>query len=150
MCYHRDRPGSLALRYALAEKQWNYMDADEGRLIASGPTLTADSETATGSLHIVNVVNPAVAKSFAFDEPNYQAGVYRDVLLRRWRNSLQRSMWDFPIGLGGGPAADLTIPLNQDNLIVCGPLLYDDGASWLGTVAVLAAPNEEAARAVLI
>jgi len=31
-----------------------------------------------------------------------QAGVYRDVLLRRWRNMLGRTMWDFP---GAGPGA---------------------------------------------
>ena len=42
------------------------------------------------------------ARAFAFDEPNYQAGVYRDVLLRRWRNTLGRTMWDFPGGRAGG------------------------------------------------
>jgi uncharacterized protein len=25
-CYHRDRPGSLALREELQEKHWSYMD----------------------------------------------------------------------------------------------------------------------------
>ena len=35
---------------------------------------------------IVGLPDPAAARAFAFDEPNYQAGVYRDVLLRRWRN----------------------------------------------------------------
>jgi hypothetical protein len=60
-------------------------------------------------------------RAFAFDEPNYQAGVYRDVLLRRWRNMLRRTMWDFPggrtvgnhylvLGLGTGQAADLPVP----------------------------------------
>jgi hypothetical protein len=44
----------------------------------------------------------AAARAFAFDEPNYQAGVYRDVLLRRWRNLLGRTMWDFPGGRDGG------------------------------------------------
>jgi hypothetical protein len=47
------------------------------------------------------------ARSFAFDEPNYQAGVYRDVLVRRWHNMLGRTMlgrtmWDFPGGPTGG------------------------------------------------
>jgi hypothetical protein len=34
-------------------------------------------------------LSPAVA----FDEPNYQAGAYRDVMLRRWRNTLGRTMY---------------------------------------------------------
>lgn len=42
--------------------------------------------------------DPAAARTFAFDEPSYQAGTYRDVLRRRWRNMLGRTMWDFPGG----------------------------------------------------
>jgi hypothetical protein len=49
-------------------------------------------------VHIVDLTDPAAARAFAFDEPNYQSGVYRDVLLRRWRNTLSRTMWDFPAG----------------------------------------------------
>jgi uncharacterized protein len=48
--------------------------------------------------------DPTAAREFAFNEPNYQAGVYRDVLLRRWRNTLGRTMWDFPDGSTGGIA----------------------------------------------
>jgi uncharacterized protein YciI len=160
LCYHRDRSGSLALRYELAEDHWAYMDAFEAGLIARGPTLAADGDTPTGSLHIVDLPDSAAARAFAFDEPNYQAGVYRDVLLRRWRNSLGRTMWDFPggpvagnrylvLGLGAGPAADLAVPAGQDDLIAYGPLLSDDGAAWLGTAALIAAPDPDEARAVL-
>jgi hypothetical protein len=39
-------------------------------------------------VHIVGLPDPAAARAFAFDEPGYQAGVYRDVLLCRWRNLL--------------------------------------------------------------
>ena len=53
--------------------------------------------------------------------PGYQTGIYRDVLLRRWRNLLGRTMGDFPggrtggnrylvLGLGPGPGADLAVP----------------------------------------
>jgi uncharacterized protein len=159
-CYHRDRPGSSRLRDAMGEEHWTYMDAYEGKLIARGPTLTADGETATGSLHIVELPDPAAARAFAFDEPNYQAGVYSDVLLRRWHNALGRSMWDFSggsaggncylvIGLGGDASTDRTAPSLQDDLIAYGQLLSDDGATWLGTAALLVAPDEDAARAVL-
>jgi uncharacterized protein YciI len=160
LCYHRDRPGSLALRDELVEEHWSYMDRYAKELIARGPTLADDGDTPTGSVHILDLPDPAAARAFAFDEPNYQAGVYRDVLLRRWRNVLGRTMWDFPggrtggdrylvLGLGAGQAVDLSVPPGRDELIAYGPLLSDDGAAWLGTAALLRAPDPEAARAVL-
>jgi hypothetical protein len=159
-CYHRDRPGSMTLREELREQHWSYMDQYQAELIARGPTLTDDGSAATGSVHIVGLPSPAAARAFAFDEPNYQAGVYRDVLLRRWRNLLGCSMWDFPggpdggnrylvLGLGAGQAADLAVPSGRDELIAYGPLLSDDGATWLGTAVLLRAPDPDTARAVL-
>ncbi|MGI5376978.1 YciI family protein [Streptomyces sp. CA-251387] len=159
-CYHRDRSGSVELREELGEAHWAYMDGYAKELIARGPTFADDGETPSGSVHIVDLPDPAAARAFAFDEPNYQAGVYRDVLLRRWRNLLGRTMWDFPggrtggnrylvLGLGTGQATDLTVPPDRDELIAYGPLLSDDGTRWLGTVALLRAPDPDTARAVL-
>ncbi|WP_067170158.1 YciI family protein [Microtetraspora niveoalba] len=159
-CYHRDRPGSMTLRDELLQEHWAYMDRYAAEMIARGPTLTDDGDTATGSVHIVDLPDPAAARAFAFDEPNYQAGAYRDVLLRRWRNMLGRTMWDFPggrtggkrylvLGLGPGPAADLAVPADRDELIAYGPLLSDDGETWLGTAVLVRAPDADAARAVL-
>ncbi|MFD5338913.1 YciI family protein [Streptomyces hawaiiensis] len=161
-CYHRDRPGSLPLREELGEAHWAYMDRYEAELIARGPTFAGDGETPTGSVHIVDLPDVAAARAFAFDEPNYQAGVYRDVLLRRWRNVLGRTMWEFPggrtggkrylvLGFGSGTGADPDVPGGglRDELIAYGPLLSDDGVVWLGTAALLRAPDREAARAVL-
>ncbi|MFJ4982435.1 YciI family protein [Streptomyces sp. NPDC088732] len=161
LCYHRDRSGSLALRDALLEDHWSYMDQWSKEMIARGPTLADDLDTPTGSVHILDLPDAAAARAFAFDEPNYQAGVYRDVLLRRWRNLLGRTMWEFPggrtggsrylvLGLGAGEAADLTPPPGRDDdLIAYGPLLSDDGGAWLGTAALLRAPDPGTARAVL-
>jgi uncharacterized protein len=157
-CYHRDRPGSMTLRDELLERHWSYMDRYKAELIARGPTLNGD--TPTGSVHIVDLPDSAAARAFAFDEPNYQAGVYRDVLLRRWRNLLGRTMWDFPggraggnrylvFGLGAGQPADLIVPPGRDELIAYGPLLSDDGTSWLGTATLLRAPGPDKARAIL-
>ncbi|MHC3467821.1 YciI family protein [Streptomyces sp. 7R007] len=157
-CFHRDRPGALALRYELLEAHWSYMDRYADEMIARGPT-TADGEP-TGSVHILELPDGAAARAFAFDEPGYQAGVYRDVLLRRWRNALGRTMWEFPggrsggnrylvLGLGWGQAVDLDVPADRDSLIAYGPLLSDDGAAWLGTAALVRAPDPAAARAVL-
>jgi uncharacterized protein len=159
-CHHRDRCGSLPLRDELIERHWSYMDRYAEQMIARGPTMAADGETPTGSVHIVDLPDPATARAFAFDEPNYQAGVYRDVLLRRWRNTLGRTMWDFPggrsggsrflvLGLGSGQPADLSVPAETGGLISYGPLLSDDGDLWLGTAALLRAPDPQTARAVL-
>jgi len=158
-CYHRDRPGSVALRNDLLEEHWSYMDRYAKEMIARGPTLAADG-TPTGSVHIVDLPDPAAARAFAFDEPNYQAGVYRDVLLRRWHNMLGRTMWDFPggptggnrylvLGLGSGQAAELAVPPDRDELIAYGPLLSDSGTTWLGTAVLVRASDLDAARSVL-
>ncbi|MBL1098488.1 YciI family protein [Streptomyces coffeae] len=159
-CYHRDRPDSLALREELLEEHWSYMDRYAKEMVARGPTFTDDGDTPSGSVHIVDLPDPAAARAFAFDEPGYQAGVYRDVMLRRWRNTLGRTMWDFPggrtggsrylvLGLGTGRAADLAGQPARDELIAYGPLLSDDGTTWLGTAVLLRAPDPETARTVL-
>ncbi|SEG95140.1 hypothetical protein SAMN05216223_13229 [Actinacidiphila yanglinensis] len=163
-CYHRDRPGSGALRDELLQEHWSYMDRFAQEMIARGPTLAGESgdaaDTATGSVHILDREDAAAARAFAFDEPGYQAGVYRDVLLRRWRNTLGRTMWDFPggrtggnrylvIGLGTGNPADIEPPVDKAELIAYGSLLSDDGATWLGTAALVRAPDGDTARAVL-
>lgn len=157
-CYHRDRPGSMTLRDELTERHWSYMDGFEKELIARGPTFV--DETATGSVHIVDLPDPAAARAFAFDEPIYQAGGFRDVLIRRWRNTLGRTMWEFPggredgnrylvLGLGSGPAVDLETAYDPDELVAYGPLLADDGNTWLGTAALVRAPDRDVARTVL-
>ena len=159
-CYHRDRDGSAALRGELLEHHWSYRDRYAAQMIARGPTFADDDDTPTGSVHILSLPSPADARAFAFDEPNYQAGVYRDVLLRRFRNTLGRTMWDFPggrdggdrflvLGLGAGEPAGVAVPPERPELIAYGPLLSDDGAVWLGTAALVRAPDRGAAGGVL-
>jgi uncharacterized protein YciI len=63
-CYHRDRPGSMALREELLEKHWSYMDRYAAQMIARGPTLAGDGDTPTGSVHIVDLPGPAAARAF--------------------------------------------------------------------------------------
>jgi uncharacterized protein YciI len=160
-CYHQDRHGSAALRDELREAHWLYMDGYASAMIARGPTLADDGDTATGSVHIVELPDPGAARRFAFDEPNYQAGVYRDVLLRRWQNMLGRTMWEslagrtdgkryLVLGLGPEPAAEHAGPPDHDGLIAYGPLLSDDATSWLGTAMLIESTGPAAARAVLL
>ncbi len=154
-CYHRDRPGSASLRRELLAEHWSYLDRFPG-MIARGPTF--EGERPTGSVHVLDLPGPAAARAFAFEEPGYQAGAYRDVLLRRWHNELGRTMWEFPGGreggdrwlvLGFGSGAPVEVEGPRDELIAYGPLLSDDGEAWLGTAVLLRAPDAESARAVL-
>jgi uncharacterized protein len=85
LCYHRDRVGSGLLRDARLEQHWSYMDRYAQQMIARGPMLTPDGRHATGSIHALDLPDHAAARAFAFEE-YWRAGIFRDVLLRRWQN----------------------------------------------------------------
>ncbi|WP_323096821.1 YciI family protein [Intrasporangium sp. YIM S08009] len=161
-CYHRDRHGSTPLRERMVEQHWSYMDRFAETMIARGPTFAPDG-TLTGSVHVLDLPDVAAARAFAFEEPGWQAGAYRDVLLRRWRNASGRTMWEFA---GGRPddAPDTprylvlgftepsrTAPEvpNGGEVIVGGPLLSDDGSTVLGAAVLLEAPDADRARSLL-
>lgn len=158
-CFHRDRPGSTPLRQQMVEQHWSYMERFAAGMIARGPTFTSDG-TLTGSVHILDLPDPASARAFAFEEPGYQAGAYRDVMVRRWRNVMGRTMWDFAAGRPEGgrylvlgftrePLATVPELPHHDDVIVCGPLMSDDDAWVLGAAVLLEATSVGDARAVL-
>jgi uncharacterized protein YciI len=162
----------MALRGELTEDHWSFMDRYAEAMIARGPTLSDDESTVTGSMHIVDLPDAEAAREFAFEEPNYRAGVYGEVLVRRWRNLLGRTMWDFAgevagqsrfliLGHGrpGMTAAHdqlrdehrryLTAGGFGDRLIAYGPLLSDDGSEWAGTAMLAELPGRASAEAIL-
>ncbi|MFE6971618.1 YciI family protein [Isoptericola sp. NPDC057653] len=164
-CYHRDRAGSTALREALNDEHLAYMDRFADGMIARGPTTTDGGETLTGSVHVVDLPGPEAARAFAFEEPNYQAGAYRDVLLRRWRNLVGRTMGEYAGGPEGGPrylvlglgwrgTGGPGIPAGQGGLaaglVAMGPLLSDDGATVVGAAALVEAADAAEARRALV
>jgi uncharacterized protein len=71
------------------------MDRYAGSMIARGPTMTENGASQTGSMHMVNLPALEAARVFAYEEPYYKLGVYRDVFMRRWHNALGRTMWEF-------------------------------------------------------
>jgi uncharacterized protein YciI len=94
------------------------------------------------------------------------------VLVRRWRNVLGRTMWDYPaelgddrrflvIGLGkpGVEAARQALgaaqrrwfdqPGHRDRFILRGPLLSDDGTEWLGSAMLVQLRDRGAVQAML-
>jgi uncharacterized protein YciI len=156
--YCRDRPGTDELRMQLLEEHWSFMDGYAQGMIARGPTLAEDGLTATGSLHVVDLPDAEAVRVFAYDEPNYRAGVYAEVLIRRFRNLLGRTMWEF----GGDPDAsrflviaharpgayeassDLLEAGAREQLVLCGPLLVEDGSTWVGDAFAVDSPVREA------
>jgi len=143
----------------MVEQHWSYMDQFAATMIARGPTF-ASNGTLTGSVHILDLPDPPSARTFAFEEPCYQAGAYRDVLLRRWHNDLGRTMWDFRgsrpgsnlylvLGFTLEPAATATELPRREELIVGGTLLSDDASLALGAGVLLEAPDEDDARSIL-
>lgn len=46
-------------------------------------------------------------------------------------------------------AADVAPLLDREELVAYGPLLSDDGNTWLGTAVLLRVPDPDTARAVL-
>jgi uncharacterized protein len=170
--YCRARQGVGALWAELTEAHWTYMDGYADRMIARGPTLTDDGTAATGSMHIVDLPDVEAAQAFAFDEPCYRASGYGDVMIRRWRNVLGRTMWEFRgdpdrnprylvigHGLPGSHARaeDLRDEHDQyfadrgylEHLIEWGPLLSDDGAEWIGSAMLAEMPDRAALDTML-
>jgi uncharacterized protein len=166
--YCRAKPDMDALADERTEAHWAYMDQYATTMIARGPTLSEDGAGWTGSMHIVGLPDAAAAQSFAFDEPYYRAGIFGDVFMRRWRNELGRTMWQFQgdpdlqqrfliIGHGQPDASEQrgSLPLRQrfledhrDQIIVSGLFLSDDDATWVGGIMLAEAPDRAAVEAL--
>jgi len=162
--YCRARPDMEALADERTEAHWAFMDQYAATMIARGPTLSDDGTEWTGSMHIVGLPDAAAALVFAFEEPYYRAGVFAEVFMRRWRNELGRTMWQFQddpdrhqrfLIIGhGNPDASIqldSLPSRQrffddhrSQTIVCGSLLSDDGATWVGGTMLAEVPNHAA------
>jgi hypothetical protein len=169
--YGRDRPGVPDLRHQTMEAHWSFMDGYRDAMIARGPTLAADDdEMMTGSLHLVDLPDAQAAHVFAYEEPFFKAGVFAEVLVRRWSNRLGRTMWDFT-GIGGRrfmilghgnptvtAAAEelqeqqlsyMTSGEHSDALITYGPLQSETDTGWLGTVALVELPDRPTSEALM-
>lgn len=170
--YCRDNEGTAALREQLGEQHWSFMDGYAERMVARGPTLSEDGVTATGSMHIVDLPDAEAVRVFAFEEPNYKAGVYADVMVRRWQNLLGDTMWGLAVdtrdadrflvighaALGieassnGLPTAHQDFVAQhpyRDRLVVCGPLLSDDALAWAGNVVAIERVTRSAVEEML-
>ena len=168
--YCRAKPDTEALAEEHTEAHWAFMDQYAAAMIARGPTLSDEGAEWTGSMHIVTLPDAVAARIFAFDEPYYRAGVFDDVFMRRWRNELGRTMWEFKgdphrhqrfliIGHGKPNASEQrgSLPLrrrfledHRSQVIVSGLLLSDDDATWVGSIMLVEAPDRAAVKALAV
>src|SRR5262245_44388281 len=138
------------------------MDGFAGSMIARGPTLTADRQTATGSLHVLALPSVAAAHEFVTREPNNRAGVYAEHSVWRFDNLLGRTMWEFsgdadeprflviarsrqgrPV-----PPDGLSAEL-RERLVVYGALATLDDSEPVGVALAVQAPDRKALDALL-
>jgi uncharacterized protein YciI len=137
------------------------MDRFAESMIARGPTLDADRETATGSLHVLALPSVDAASEFVALEPNNRAGVYGEHLVWRFENLLGRSMWEFS-GQAAEPrfliigrshlrhvSAETLAAELLERLILYGALSTLDGAEPAGVALALQAPDREAVDALM-
>jgi uncharacterized protein YciI len=80
-----DRPDAGTLRPDTRPRHMAYLDANLPRLIAAGAKLRDDSETAWGSVYILDVEDRSAAEAFIRDDPFSQAGLFGSVAITRWR-----------------------------------------------------------------
>jgi uncharacterized protein YciI len=141
---------------ALNEEHWSYMDRFADRMIARGPTLAADRETWTGSLHILDLPSADAAHEFVEREPYNRAGLFERHLIRRFHNLLGRTMWESagPSGdprflvIANGPLPGATA-LAKETLSVHGELLSIDDERPAGVALALQAPTRQAVDTLL-
>jgi hypothetical protein len=139
------------------------MDGFAGSMIARGPTLAADRETPTGSLHVLGLPSVAAALEFVEHEPNNRAGVYAEHSVWRFANLLGRTMWEFADPGDGhtflimarperGPEP---VPVERistevrERLLLYGALTALDDASKIGAAVLAQAPHSEPVGALL-
>jgi uncharacterized protein len=168
--YSRDAAGTTLRRdKELLEEHWSYMDAFAESMIARGPTLAADRETATGSLHVLGLPSVDAAREFVAREPNNRAGVYADHFIWRFENLLGRTMWEFSgaadeprflviarldrdhsAGPGSRPVPEESLPPElRERLIVYGALSTLDDGEPAGVALAVQAPDRDAVVALL-
>ncbi|MDX2973746.1 YciI family protein [Kribbella solani] len=150
--YGRDRDGAGELKGRLTEEHWAFMDRYDARLIARGPTLTADREASTGSLHIIDLPDAGALNMFVYDEPYYLGGAFATVEVYRFVNHTGRTMWEFEHAVEAYNrylvlTKDAARPLSSEHLIVYGDLFGDDGQ--VGRAALVEAPDRAAAAALV-
>ena len=149
----------------LDEAHWSYMDRFAGRMIARGPTLSADRRSWTGSLHVVDLPDAGAARAFAQEDPYHLAGRFSGHLVRSFEDLLGRTMWHFPgradaglsLVLAGspgsvpGPHDEVPAPPASvaERLVLWGRLRTEASPQPSGMAMILAAADTDSVHSVI-
>jgi uncharacterized protein len=159
LVYSRSTPAAAAAEDdpELNEQHWTYMDGFAEAMTARGPTLGADRQTWTGSLHVVDLPGPGAAREFVAREPYNQAGLFDEHSIWCFADVLGRTMWQFAgsedeprflVLAHPMPLSDLP-PELRERLILCGELRNLDDGEPAGVALAVQAPSRAALDALL-
>lgn len=82
-----DKPDSAKLRAETRAPHIEYLDANRDKLLAAGALTEDDGTGGSGSLYIVDTDDRAEAERFLHGDPFYQAGLFGEVRITRWRKA---------------------------------------------------------------
>ena len=82
-----DKPGTAELRAKTRPAHLDYLDANKAKLLAAGALIEDDGSGGSGSLYILDTDSRAEAEAFLKGDPFDKAGLFGQVVIRRWRKS---------------------------------------------------------------
>ncbi len=165
-----DDPGAADKRVAHRPDHWTYFDDHRDHFIARGATTTDDLARTLSSVIFVAFDTWDAVHAFLAAEPLNANGVYREIIVRRWRSGLDRRQRDFPRRDGqsywyvrghGKPGAharreDIVeaqrahlAPFDDEAIVARGPILDDAGEHWQGSANLIAMPDRAALEAFM-
>ena len=165
-----DHPDAADRRARYRADHWAYFDDHRDHFIARGATTTDDLQRTLSSVIFVEFDTWDDVNAFLAAEPLNSNGVYREVVVRRWRSGLKRRQRDFPRDDGqvfwyvrghGKPGAHSRreeivdaqrahLAPHDDTVIVArGPILDDGGTDWRGSANLIMMPSRDALDAFM-
>ena len=79
-----DRPDSAKLRAANAAAHRAYVTEFFASILLGGPLMAADGTTMIGSQIVIELADPSALRAFIDNEPYNRAGLFEQVLKRRF------------------------------------------------------------------
>ena len=80
-----DKPDNAEVRAANRTAHLGYLTTYEEKVYLAGPTLSADGETMTGSLLILDFDDQAQAEAFVAGDPYNMAELFESVTIQPWK-----------------------------------------------------------------
>lgn len=85
-----DKPDHVAVRAANREAHLAHLAKFADAILVAGPTLTADGQTPTGSVIIIDLPDRAAVDTFCANDPYARAGLFQRVDVTPWRKTLPK------------------------------------------------------------